>query len=261
MNVRLRQCSLILAAGLLACAPLALANPGHGDDGGGPPAGHPGGGGGGGGNGGGGGDGNGGDHPSGPPATPPGNSGGTKIHGPSGTCSADTTIDGIDLQGPDGQSGSSHVAHTDFGLVDTATGEPVASSESATMMYFWYGSTFDYVLNAHGLTPGSQWTLTYQPEPLPSPGAICLGSATVNGGGQLHLASSIELNSNLPPALDPTADPATQPPDALLALVPTADVDCTAGTLTNFEPDVYLWTNPRVRYVDTDLLPAVQTTP
>jgi hypothetical protein len=74
----------------------------------------------------------------------------------------------------------------------------------------------------------------------------------------LHLASSLELNSNLPPALDPTADPATQPPDALLALVPTADVDCTAGTMTNFEPALYLWSGPRVRYIDTDLLPAVQ---
>jgi hypothetical protein len=87
---------------------------------------------------------------------------------------------------------------------------------------------------------------------------ICLGKATVNGGGQLHLAGSIELNSNLPPSLDPTADPSTQPPDALLALVPSADVDCTAGANTTFEPDLSLWSGPRVRYIDTDLLPAVQ---
>jgi hypothetical protein len=179
------------------------------------------------------------------------------VHPPQGVCSAaDST--GIDLQGPEGQSGASHVAHTDFTKIDPTTGDPVASSSSATMMYFWFGSTFDYVLNAHGLLAGGKWTLTYQPEPLPSAGVVCLGNATVNGGGQMHLAGSIELNSNLPPSLDPTADPSTQPPDALLALVPSADVDCTAGTNTTFELDLSLWSNPRVRYIDTDLLPAVQ---
>lgn len=201
-------------------------------------------------------------HDHGPPATPPGHSGdphggGVSVKPPQGSCSADDSST-INVQGPDGQSGASHVAHTNFVKIDSATGATVASTSSATMMYFWFGSTFDYVLNAHQLAAGSQWTLTYQPEPMPSAGVICLGSGTVNGGGQLHLANSLELNSNLPPALDPTADPSTQPPDALLALVASADVDCTAGTMTTFTPDNYLFTSPRVRFVDTDLLPAVQ---
>ncbi|HSE13117.1 MAG TPA: hypothetical protein VLB69_10830 [Rudaea sp.] len=250
MRSSLRRCCLIVASALFCFYLPVQARPGNAGDGDGPAMTNPGGG-----NGNGNGR-NGGDHSPGPPATPPGNSGGTqtKIHGPQGTCTADNST-GLDLQGPDGQSGASHVAHTDFGMIDPVTGDPVASPSSATMMYFWYGSTFDYVLNAHQLPVGSQWTLTYQPEPLPSAGVLCLGNATVNGGGQLHLANSIELNSNLPPALDPTADPSTQPPDALLALVLSADVDCTGGTMTNFEPDVYLWSNPRVRYIDTDLLP------
>jgi hypothetical protein len=250
MRAKPSRCWLILAAALSCFYIPAHAKPGHGEGDDGMPM-NPGGAKGNSGNSGG--------HNQGPPASPPGNSGGAKVkvHPPQGTCSADGSS-GIDLQGPDGQSGASHVAHTDFGKFDPVTGDPVASPSSATMMYFWYGSTFDYVLNAHQLAAGTQWTLTYQPEPLPSSGVICLGNATVNGGGQLHLASSIELNSNLPPALDPTADPATQPPDALLALVLSADVDCTGGTMTNFEPDLYLWTAPRVRYIDTDLLPAVQ---
>ena len=140
-------------------------------------------------------------------------------------------------------------------MIDPETGEAVASSSSARMMYFWYGSTFDFVLNAHQLPVGSEWTLTYQPEPLPSSGVVCLGNATVNGGGQLHLAGSVELDSNLPPDLDPTADPSTQPQDALLALVLSDDVDCEGGTMTNFESDMYLWTTARVRFIDTDLLP------
>jgi hypothetical protein len=238
----LRRCWLIVTAALLCFYIPAQAKPGLDGEGDGPPMTKMGGG-------------NGGDHAHGPPDAAPGNSGGTKVHPPQGTCNADQSS-AIDLQGPEGQSGASHVAHTNFGLIDPATGDPVASPSSATMMYFWYGSTFDYVLNAHQLPVGTQWTLTYQPEPLPSAGVICLGDATVNGGGQLHLANSLELNSNLPPALDPTADPSTQPPDALLALVLTADVDCAGGTMTNFEPDVYLWSNPRVRYIDTDLLPA-----
>jgi hypothetical protein len=233
---------LIAAAALFAASPLAFAKHDGGDgpgDGNGPPPWA----------------GNGGDH--GPPATNPGSSHhDVTAHPPQGSCTDDST--GVDLQGPDGQSGASHVAHTDFGLMDITTGASVPSNESATMMYFWFGSTFDYVLNAHQLPVGSQWTLTYQPEPLPSSGVICLGNSTVNGGGQLHLANSLELNSNLPPSLDPTADPSTQPPDALLALVLSADVDCSGGTMTNFEPNVYLWSNPRVRYIDTDLLPAVQ---
>lgn len=252
MNLNLHRCALVVAAGLLSFYGSAYAGRGDGD-GDGPPKSNPGGGGNGG---------NSGGHQGGPPSTPPGNSDGTKIkvNPPAGTCDAsgDSSTGGIDLQGPDGQSGKSHVAHTDFSKIDPTTGDAVASSSSATMMYFWYGSTFDYVFNAHGLAAGSKWTLTYQPEPLPSSGVICLGNATVNGGGQLHLAASLELDSNLPPALDPTADPSTQPADALLALVPSADVDCTGGTMTNFAPDTYLWTTSRVRFVDTDLLPAVQ---
>ncbi len=243
---------VLIVAGLFTAAPLAYAKHDGGDDGqgkgqgkGGPPP-WAGGGNGNGGNGGG-------------NSTPPSNPGGSdsgKITPPAGTCTDESG--GVDLQGPDGQSGASHVAHTNFGMMDVTTGNSVPSNESATMMYFWYGSTFDYVINAHQLPAGSQWTLTYQPEPLPSSGVMCLGNATVNGGGQLHLANSLELNSNLPTALDPTADPSAQPPDALLALVPAADVDCGGGAMTNFEPNVYLWSNPRVRYIDTDLLPAVQ---
>jgi len=252
MRAYLSCCGLLLAAGVLLPCISVQAGPGHrtGGEGDGPPmaaptdkGNH-------------GGSAN--DHPGGPPVTPPGNSGGTRVKGPQGTCPATPDGSGLDLQGPDGQSGTSQVAHTALTKVDVATGTPVASSSSATLMYFWFGSTFDFVLNAHQLDAGSKWTLTYQPEPLPSAGVICLGSATANGGRQLHLANSLELASNLPPALDPAADVSTQPPDALLALVPSADVDCTAGTMTNFEPDLYLWSAPRVRYIDTDLLPAVQ---
>jgi hypothetical protein len=250
--MRIRHLVLVLAAALLSTRVVAYAKS-HGDsEGDGMTKSS---------NKGGNGNGNSGDHGNQGSGAAPGNSGNNgstklKVHPPQGTCDAsDSSIDGLDLQGPEGQSGASHVAHTDFGMIDPGTGEPVPSASSARMMYFWYGSTFDFVLNAHQLPAGSEWTLTYQPEPLPSSGVVCLGNATVNGGGQLHLAGSVELDSNLPPDLDPTADPSTQPDDALLALVLSDDVDCEGGTMTNFEADMYLWTSSRVRFIDTDLLP------
>jgi len=249
--MRLRHLVLVLAAALLSTSVVAYAKPNGDSEGDGMSKSS---------NKGGNGNGNsGGDHGNPGSGAAPGNSGGTKlkIHPPQGTCDASdsSSLDGLDLQGPEGQSGASHVAHTDFGMIDPATGASVPSASSATMMYFWYGSTFDFVLNAHQVPAGSQWTLTYQPEPLPSSGVVCLGNATANGGGPLHLAGSVELDSNLPPDLDPTADPSTQPDDALLALVLSDDVDCAGGTMTNFEAGMYLWTKERVRYIDTDLLP------
>lgn len=232
MHSRVRLFTMLAVAGVFAVCAVAQAKPGDGD--GPPPHGH-----------------------HGPPPGQPGNSGnppGQQVRPPQGSC--DSSGGNVDVQGPTGQSGASQVAHTQFGLMDSTADTNAPLAESATMMYFWYNSTFDYVLNAHALAVGTQWTLTYQPEPLPSQGVMCLGSGIVNGGGQLHIANSIELNSNLPPNLDPTADPSTQPPDALLALVPSADVDCSAGSMTNFEAGVYLWSDPRVRFVDTDLLPA-----
>jgi len=238
MRSNVQLYTLICAACLLASAAPVYADKGGGDDPGhghGPP------------------------HPPGPPNPPPApptppDPDHVKAQPPQGVCT-DSTVP-IDLQGPQGQSGASHVAHTDFVKLDAA-GNVVASDSSARMMYDWYASTFDYVLNGHQLTAGSQWTLTYQPGGTGM--VICLGGGTVNGGGELHLANSIDLKSNLPPNLDPTADPSTQPPDALLALVPTADVDCTAGAMKTAEPDKYLWSQPRVRYIDTNLLP--KTTP
>ena len=120
--MRIRHLVLVLAAALLSASLVAYAKPGDGESEGMTKSSNKGGNG----------NGNsGGDH--GNSGTPPGNSGGTKlkVHPPQGTCNAsDSSIDGLDLQGPEGQSGASHVAHTDFGMIDAETGEPVASTSS-----------------------------------------------------------------------------------------------------------------------------------
>lgn len=193
--------------------------------------------------------------PSAPPATPPGQSGTTDAPGNSGNAPGHLceNTSGA-LVGPDGQAGASHVAHTNFGPMDATSGEVTASPDLGRMMYFWKGGTFDFVLNAHGLPAVQKWALTFQPEADSADKVICLGQGTVNAGGQLHLAGSVELDSNLPPGFDPAAEPDPEAKDALLALVPLEDVDCTAGAMLVVHSENYRYSSPRVRYVDTDLL-------
>lgn len=147
--------------------------------------------------------------------------------------------------GPLGQSGGSHVAHVSFEV-----GEDSESDAWARMMYFWIGSSFDFVLNAHGLEPGSEWTLVARAA---DASGICLAEGTVNEGGQLHINDSLELDSHLPEDLDPfepTAEGA-DPAGTALQLIPTDDIDCDAGT-GDTEDENALSSEHDIRFVDVD---------
>ena len=160
------------------------------------------------------------------------------------------------LFGPLGQSGRSHVAHVAFHEVDVETGDPVDDGAWARMTYFWVGSEFSYVLNAHGVEPGSEHTLILQAE---DDTVICLSEGTANPGGQLHLRDSIEPDAHLPPELDPFERP-TDEDAGLLYLVPTDAVDCEAGTV---DPalEAALASEHAVRFVDTDELECPEDEP
>jgi hypothetical protein len=160
--------------------------------------------------------------------------------GQSRICGADGAV----AVGPLGQAGASHVAHVGF---DVAEGSD--SEAWARMMYFWIGTTFDYVLNAHGLEPGSEWTLVARA----ADSAICLGDGTVNPGGQLHLRDSLELESHLPDDLDPfePTPEGEDPAGTALELVPSDDVDCDAGTAATEDEDA-LTSAHDIRFVDVD---------
>lgn len=149
--------------------------------------------------------------------------------------------------GPDGQAGMSSIAHLDFVQEDPDTGEPVEDGSDGRIMYRWTAPLFDYVFNGHGLEAGSEHTLTYQPQPVPSSGVICLGTGTVNDEGDLHLQNAFELDTDLP------ADYDANPDEAILALVETADVDCDAGEMTDWLPENYLFGVEGMYYVDSDL--------
>jgi len=62
------------------------------------------------------------------------------------------------------------------------------------------GTTFDFVFNGHGLDAGDNYTLIYYPDPWPGAGLICFGSDTANAGGNVHIAGSVETNTDLPAA-------------------------------------------------------------
>ena len=180
---------------------------------------------------------------------PPGHGGPNPGRGHAGVSRGNTRICGAEgptAVGPLGQAGASHVGHVNF-----AAPEDSDSTSWARMMYFWIGDSFDFVLNAHQLEAGSEWTLIARAA---DDSAICLGDGTANPGGQLHLADSIELESNLPEDLDPfEATPEGEDPEgATLELVPSDAVDCEAGTVTLAEDDEALTSEEDIRFVDVD---------
>ncbi len=118
------------------------------------------------------------------------------------------------------------------------------------MTYFWIGSSFDFVLNAHRLEAGSEWTLLARAA---DASAICLASGTANPGGELHLAATQELDSHLPDDLDPFAPTPVgeEPAGASLELVPSSTVDCATGT-TTAEEGAALISEQDIRFVDVE---------
>src|SRR5688500_5607214 len=159
-----------------------------------------------------------------------------------------------EIEGPDGQAGASHVAHVNFAPVEGAD----ESDSWARMMYFWIGSEFSFVLNAHDVEPGSSWTLVAAIEGEDGAlEAVCLGDATANPGGQLHINANFDPESNLPPSFDPFAEDTDETDDAgevTLSLVPSDAVDCETGALSDDLGDTVLESEEGIRFVDTDEL-------
>lgn len=171
----------------------------------------------------------------------PGLGNGSVLRGNTRVCGADAAP----VIGPEGRAGASHVAHVEFSPADDD-----ASLSWARMMYFWIGTSFDYVLNAHRLEPSSRWTLVARAT---DDSAICLGTAAANPGGELHLAATLDFDSHLPEDLDPfEPTPEGEAPEgATLELLPADGVDCTSGA-SGAEADSALVSDHAVRFVDVD---------
>lgn len=150
-------------------------------------------------------------------------------------------------EGPGGQAGKSSIAHLNFSQIDPDTDEAPEDGAWARIMYRWTAPLFDYVLNAHEVAPVTEYELTYQPEPMPSAGVICLGTGISNPGGNLNLQDAFDIATHLPAVYDENEE------EAQLVLVLAADVDCVAGEMINWAPEEYLFGDEGMFYVHSDL--------
>ena len=119
---------------------------------------------------------------------------------------------------------------------------------AGTLTYEVKNPTFDYEFTAKGLQPGVEYDLIYYADPWPgnNPGAL-LGAATTNAAGEIVMADSVELNSDLPATGD-----ANSPHGAKIWLVPATDYDEAALKMVAWNPDTYLMEIGLIYYYDTD---------
>jgi len=116
--------------------------------------------------------------------------------------------------GKDGPKGKSNVAHLYLYEKNPNTkGEIVKHGAWGKMMYKLSESTFDYVFNGHGLDAGESYTLVHSPGSLLEVSLICLGSATADEEGNVHIKESVDIG---PDGFD----------GGTIDLLPSDDVDC-----------------------------------
>ena len=122
-----------------------------------------------------------------------------------------TVVPETDLsrKGPNGQAGNSNIAHlylyekipqaTDF----VGDWPLVDDGAWGKMKYNLSGEEFDFVFNGHGLVPGEEYCLIYFEDPDANPwtslpNIYCLSMGTANGGGNVHIADSVDTQMDFP---------------------------------------------------------------
>lgn len=175
------------------------------------------------------------------------------------------------LAGKTGKAGKSNVAHLYLyqkTYVDPLDGDyqDVDGGAWGKMKYNTEGEEFEFVFNGHGLVPEMEYTLIYYPDPWPGNGLICLGEGTVNGGGEIHIANSLDTGVDLPIFGDWNADTSTTTLEdksigAKIFLVPSNDVDCGGQEMTSWTgpwsgdtdgENIYLFEDELITFDDTD---------
>lgn len=183
--------------------------------------------------------------------------------------------------GPSGRAGKSNIALLYLNEKDPNTWQIILKKEGGAwgkMKYNLSGPQFKFVFNGHKLEPDKSYTLIYYPDPWPGNGLICIGSDIAsndpvdNDVGNVHIAGSVELNTDLP-----TADDWNNPDNpnheschtsgtcidgAKIWLVLTNDVDCIGDQtqvppvpphMTGWNPTEYLFEIKGIEYNDTDI--------
>mgnify|MGYP001098461716 CR=1 FL=1 len=117
-------------------------------------------------------------------------------------------------------AGKSNVALLYLYEKDTSSWEIIEGGAWGKMKYNLSGEEFEFVFNGHGLVPGTDYTLIYYPDPWPGNGLICLGTATADEYGDVHIMNTVNTG-DLPAAYDDN-----YPDGAKIWLVLSADIDC-----------------------------------
>lgn len=179
---------------------------------------------------------------------------------------------GTAVAAKNGQAGNSNTAHLNLFEKD---GDPdwniVDDGAWGKMKFNLSGPTFDFVFNGKGLEPNTEYSLIYyadEPDRFVNwggnnPGAL-IASGTSNGGGNIHLGGSTELNMDLPHPIDANANISNHdysgPPDyyatatgAKIWLVLSSDYNATTRTMTAWNPTEYLFESDLINYDDTEV--------
>lgn len=148
-----------------------------------------------------------------------------------------------------GGVGNSNVAFLYLYEKDPANWSIVPDGAWGKLKFNLAGPTFDYVFNGHKLMAGTDYSLIYYADPWPGnhPGAL-IASGAADAGGNIHLASSVDLDTNLPNAAD-----ANYPTGAKIWLVLSSDYDATTHGMTAWNPTKYLFEHNLITYTDTNL--------
>ena len=152
-------------------------------------------------------------------------------------------------KGPSAPAGNSNEAHLYLYEKDPSDWSIVDGGAWGKMVYNLSGPTFDFVFNGKGLNAGVDYSLIYYKDPWPGTPATCLASGVANGGGNVHLAGSVELNHDLKDS--GVASDGTD--GAKIWLVQSSDVNCGTG-LTAWNPTEYLFEGAGIFYDDTEVL-------
>ena len=119
------------------------------------------------------------------------------------------------------------------------------------------GPTFKFVFNGHDLEPEVDYTLIYYPDPWPGTGLVCLGFATSNRGGNVHIMGSPDtgdlpiandLNNPDNPNHEACITGSTCIEGAKIWLVLSSDVDCEAQAMIGWNPAEYLFEDVGIFY-------------
>ncbi|MCP4676724.1 MAG: hypothetical protein GY854_14670 [Deltaproteobacteria bacterium] len=98
------------------------------------------------------------------------------------------------------------------------------------------GDETTFAFKGQGLTPNTEYTLIYYPDPAPGDGLICIGSAKADATGEVNLGGVV--TGTLPRSYDENNG-------AKFWLAPSSDLDCAAQKFIDVNYDKYLFENTR----------------